>query len=118
MSEAPDHVLMSVPDVPVPAECYGRVLGRTPDFDDENFASIRIGSAALCFHPADAKVTARRAGQVAYWRVSSVSVARRRFEGDGATLYRGPLTIGNGEVICQLADPFGNVFGVIGEADA
>lgn len=118
MFESLNHVLMFVPRVRPAAEWYGRVLGRPPEFGGENYARIQIGSAALCFHPADEKVPAGRAGQVAYWRVSSVSAARRKFEAAGATLYRGPLNVGNGEAICQLADPFGNVFGVIGATDA
>jgi predicted enzyme related to lactoylglutathione lyase len=118
MFDALDHVLMFVPAVRPAAEWYGRVLGIAPRFVDENFASIRIGTAELCFHVADAKVPAGRAGQVGYWRVQSVSAARSRFEAAGATLYRGPLGIENGQAICQLADPFGNLVGVIGIADA
>ena len=52
--------------------------------------------------------------QVAYWRVSSLAETRARLERAGATLYRGPLVIGNGEVICQMSDPFGNLLGLIG----
>ena len=33
----------------------------------------------------------------------------------GAKLYRGPLVIGNGEAICQMSDPFGNLLGLIGK---
>ena len=50
--------------------------------------------------------------------VSSLSAARGAFEGAGATLYRGPLDIGNGQAVCQFADPFGNLIGVVGAADA
>ena len=32
----------------------------------------------------------------------------------GASLYRGPLAIESDQGICQLADPFGNLFGLIG----
>jgi len=118
MFEALEHVLMFVPAVSPAAEWYGRVLGQRPQFIDENFASIRVGTSELCFHVADAKVPAGRAGQVAYWRVSSLNAARGAFEGAGATLYRGPLNIGNGRAICQFADPFGNLIGVVGAAAA
>jgi predicted enzyme related to lactoylglutathione lyase len=50
----------------------------------------------------------------AHWRVSSLAEACARLERAGATLYRGPLVIGNGEAICQVSDPFGNLLGLIG----
>ena len=36
------------------------------------------------------------------------------FEAAGATLYRGPLAIESGQGVCQFADPFGNLFGLVG----
>jgi predicted enzyme related to lactoylglutathione lyase len=109
-----DHVLMFVPSVRVAAEWYSAVLELPVSFYDENFATISIGSAELCFHLADAKVPAGHAGQVAYWRVAALAEAIGRFEAAGATLYRGPLAIESGQGISQIADPFGNLFGLIG----
>ena len=83
-------------------------------FIDESFASIAVGTAQLCFHHADAKVPAGRAGQVAYWRVPFLREAIDQFEKAGAELYRGPLAIESGQGICQFADPFGNLFGLVG----
>lgn len=109
-----DHVLMFVPSVRPAAEWYSRVLLLPASFFDENFAAITVGPAQLCFHTADSKVPPGRAGQVAYWRVDSLSEAMERFKAAGADLYRGPLTIQEGEGICQFADPFGNLFGLVG----
>jgi predicted enzyme related to lactoylglutathione lyase len=105
---------MFVPSVRAAAEWYASVLELPPTFIDENFAAIAVGSSQLCFHLADGKVPAGRAGQVAYWRVASLVDASNSFEQAGAALYRGPLAIGSGQGICQLADPFGNLFGLIG----
>jgi predicted enzyme related to lactoylglutathione lyase len=112
--QALDHVLMFVPSVRAAAEWYSSVLQLPATFIDENFATIEVGSAQLCFHLADAKVPAGRAGQVAYWRVASLLDASNRFKQAGAALYRGPLAIESGHGICQLADPFGNLFGLVG----
>jgi len=109
-----DHVLMFVPSVRTAAEWYATTMQMPATFLDENFAIIRVGTAQLCFHPADSKVPAGRAGQVAYWRVASLADARARFEKSGARLYRGPLAIGEGVGICQFADPFGNLIGLVG----
>jgi hypothetical protein len=53
-------------------------------------------------------------GKVAYWRVLSLQEAIDRFKEAGAELYRGPLAIESGQGICQFADPFGNLFGLVG----
>jgi predicted enzyme related to lactoylglutathione lyase len=113
-----DHVLMFVPSVREAAEWYSSVLRLPVTYLDEAFASITVGSAQLCFHTADIKVPAGRAGQVAYWRVASLTAAAARFQALGAQLYRGPLAIESGLGICQLADPFGNLFGLVGSYDA
>ena len=99
------------------AAWYAGVLELPAVFVDENLASIAVGPAQLCFHPADGKVPAGRAGQVAYWRVDSLPEAIDRFRQAGAQLYRGPLVIESAQGICQLADPFGNLFGLVGAYD-
>ena len=114
MIQALDHVLMFVPSVRAAADWYASVLQKPASFVDENFATISVGPAKLCFHLADSKVPAGRAGQVAYWRVTALTEASARFMRAGASLYRGPLAIESGQGICQLADPFGNLFGLIG----
>ncbi len=114
MIEGLDHVVMFVPSVRASAAWYSSTLGLPISHVDNNFAVIAVGSASLCFHPADAKVRAGRAGQVAYWRVASLTAASTRFQGAGATLYRGPLAIESGQGVCQFADPFGNLIGLIG----
>jgi predicted enzyme related to lactoylglutathione lyase len=114
MIRALDHVLMFVPSVRPAAEWYSGALKSPVSFFDENFATIVVGSAQLCFHPADAKMPSGRAGQVAYWCVDSLPAAIEHFKAAGATLYRGPLAIESQQGICQFADPFGNLFGLVG----
>jgi predicted enzyme related to lactoylglutathione lyase len=109
-----DHIVMFVPSVYAAAAWYSTALELPIGRIDDNFATIDAGAAKLSFHTADAKVPAGRAGQVAYWRVASLAEAMSRLEGAGATLYRGPLPIEDGQGVCQFADPFGNLFGLVG----
>ena len=109
-----DHVLMFVSSVRSAAEWYSSVLQLPVAFVEDNFAMIDVGTAQLCFHLADAKVPSGRAGQVAYWRVDTLDSARERMVAAGAQLYRGPLAIDAGRAICQFADPFGNLIGLVG----
>jgi len=105
---------MFVPSVRLAAEWYSSVLKLPVSSIDETFSAIAVGSAKLCFHLADSKVPAGRAGQVAYWRVPSLQDAIDHFRKSGAELYRGPLAIDSGQGVCQFADPFGNLFGLVG----
>ena len=109
-----DHVVMFVPAVRAAAEWYSSALGLPIACLDDNFGYIKIGASQLCFHIADIKADAGHGGQVAYWRVSSLADTCARLERAGATLFRGPLVIGNGEAICQMSDPFGNLLGLVG----
>ena len=106
---------MFVPVVRAAIEWYSSALGLPIASFDENFGYIQVGSSQLCFHVADAKADAGHRGQVAYWRVSSLAGTRAELERAGAKLFRGPLIIGNGEAICQMADPFGNLLGLVGQ---
>jgi predicted enzyme related to lactoylglutathione lyase len=109
-----DHVVMFVPSVRAAAGWYSSALQLPISGIDDQFATIDVGSAKLSFHAADGKVPAGRAGQVAYWRVASLADTMSRLEKAGATLYRGPLAIESGQGVCQLADPFGNLIGLVG----
>lgn len=62
----------------------------------------------------DAKVAAGAAGSVVYWRVAVLDDALAHFEGLGATLHRGPMTIEDGQAMCQVRDPWGNCIGLRG----
>jgi catechol 2,3-dioxygenase-like lactoylglutathione lyase family enzyme len=110
-----DHVVMFVPTVRAAAEWYSSALELPIAGLDDNFGCINVGSSQLCFHVADEKANAGHRGQVAYWRVSSLTQTCAQLERARATLYRGPLVMGNGEAICQMSDPFGNLIGLIGK---
>jgi predicted enzyme related to lactoylglutathione lyase len=49
-----------------------------------------------------------------YWSVSSVGSAREQLLERGATPHRGPIEVEHRRSICQLRDPYGNIFGLDG----
>lgn len=63
---------------------------------------------------ADEKVSTGKSGSVLYWRVSDFEETLAHFLSLGAKLYRGPLNIESGMVMCQVEDPFGNLIGLRG----
>jgi len=53
-------------------------------------------------------------GTVVYWRVAEFDEALAHLLGVGATLYRGPMAIEDGQLMCQVQDPWGNCLGLRG----
>src|SRR5512132_4106895 len=49
-------------------------------------------------------------GTVPYWTVPDVDATVRQWSEQGASAHRGPKTIMTGERLCQMLDPFGNLF--------
>ena len=81
---------------------------------DGAFERLVIGEAFIEIVPADSKVSSGAAGSVVYWRVAQFESALSHFQVVGATLYRGPMSIENGERMCQVRDPWGNCIGLRG----
>jgi len=115
MFNAVAEVMFFVEDRRAAAEWYSTLLDLPiSQLDDPDLFFIRVGSCDLWFHQADDKSRPGTSGQVAYWTVDSFGDAVARAERSGAMLYRGPLDRGDGTAMCQMQDPFGNVFGLIG----
>ena len=114
MFESVHSVMFFVLDVPAASAWYSRLLDCPPTYPVPDFPVLRNGSFEICFHLADSKVSSGRAGAVTYFRVKDFSSSVARAEAQGGLVYRGPLVIETGETICQIADPFGNLFGMLG----
>ncbi|MEN0057914.1 MAG: VOC family protein [Bdellovibrio sp.] len=114
MFESVHSVMFHVDDTKKACDWYSRLLGIEPVYLLEEFPVLRIGSTEICFHRADAKVATGKAGVVTYWRVPSFSKAVANAESLGGVIHRGPLDIEDGQTICQILDPFGNLFGLAG----
>ncbi len=108
-----EEVLFFVNNVQQAKKWYIDLLGEPPYFDDENYCAFHLGTATVGLHPSDGKNASGTGGQVVYWRVTDIKKRIKHFESHGCRIYRGP-TFGIDKVwICQLIDPFGNVWGLI-----
>ena len=68
--------------------------------------------ARLTLHEADGFNQPGPSGTVPYWTVSDVDGTVAQWSEHGASAHRGPKTIMTGERLCQVLDPFGNLFGL------
>jgi len=113
----PIAILVHVPDISVGLEWYKKAFPMaTANYLAEfDFTVLTIGEFMIEIVQADEKVGVGKSGTVLYWSVENVSDAIAFFSSIGATLYRGPLNIENGFVMCQVEDPFGNLIGLRGK---
>jgi len=79
-----------------------------------DFVSFDGSGVEVGFHAADPAKNPVGGSPVVYFAVPSVSAAREQLLALGATHHRGPLEVDAARSICQLRDPFGNVFGLDG----
>jgi uncharacterized protein len=109
------EIMYFVPNRREAANWYAHLLGTTITYlDIRDYFFIRVGLQEIWFHEADNKMPAGAAGQVAYWQVEIFDTALEKAKHLGAELYRGPLKRIDGQYMCQVRDPFGNLFGLIG----
>jgi predicted enzyme related to lactoylglutathione lyase len=91
---------------------YSARLGRKPVISAPQLTAFDIDGVRLTVHRSDAQNTPGPAGQSAYWTVEDVDSVVSEWEAHGAKVHRGPKTVFTGERLCQLLDPFGNIFSI------
>lgn len=107
-------VLMFVTNIKQSRDWYHNFLDMIPIEDCEDFVSFQIGSSFLNLHIADTLSPVSSGGTVAYWIVDDLSITIQKAISLEGKLYRGPFVVKEtSQVIAQIQDPFGNVFGLI-----
>jgi predicted enzyme related to lactoylglutathione lyase len=85
-----------------------------PHVEEGVFWWFDLNGVEVCFHPADADKNPVGGSPVVYWSVEDLESKRDKLLGAGCKPHRGPLQVDAHRRICQLVDPFGNVFGLDG----
>lgn len=116
MGMQPIAVLIHVPDWEAGFSWYQKafsdaIIVQLPEF---NFRALRIGDFFIDVVLADDNVSSGKSGTVLYWAVPDLLQAVEHFESLGSKIYRGPIPIENGQGMCQVTDPFGNLIGLRG----
>jgi predicted enzyme related to lactoylglutathione lyase len=106
-------VIYHVPDLNQAKAWYSRAFQGKPYFDQPFYVGFNIGGYELGLHPNDSASRAGRGGAVAYWRVSEIDPAVQHFVTAGATLVAPVQDVGEGIKVATVADPFGNLIGII-----
>jgi predicted enzyme related to lactoylglutathione lyase len=105
-------VVYYVRDLDAAKSWYSKVLERGPYFDTPYYVGYSVGGFELGLHPAEGKATGS-GGQAAYWGVADIAAEVARMTALGAKPTAPVQDVGEGIKVVELADPFGNLFGLI-----
>ena len=106
-------VIYHVTDLDRAKAWYASVFQQQPYFDQPFYVGFNIGGYELGLHPDPAGERAGRGGVVAYWRVPQIEPAVKHFERAGAPIVEAIQDVGEGIKVAAVADPFGNLIGLI-----
>ncbi|HET7622512.1 MAG TPA: DinB family protein [Gemmatimonadaceae bacterium] len=105
--------ILHVPDLARAKEFYSKAFGSQPYFDEPFYVGFNIGGYELGLDPDPESGSAGPGGSVTYWGVNSLEDEVARFESAGAKLLSPAHDVGEGIRVASVADPFGNVIGLI-----
>jgi predicted enzyme related to lactoylglutathione lyase len=111
-------VIYHVDNIEKGKEWYMRALGITPYFDKPYYAGFDIGGFEIGLDPDLTDTSVKAAGQIAYWSVSNIEEVFKHLLLIGAQRHEEIKDVGDGVLLASVADPFGNIFGIIQESES
>jgi predicted enzyme related to lactoylglutathione lyase len=105
--------IYQVPDLERAKAFYTAAFQQSPYFDEPFYVGYNIAGYELGLHPDLTLSKPGPGGSVAYWRVDRVDAAVTHFTSTGATMVSEVQDVGEGIKVATVADPFGNLIGLI-----
>ena len=104
-------VIYAAPDLAKAKEWYSNLLGIEPYFDMPFYVGFNVGGYELGLDP-NAKHVGP-GGSVAWWGVADIDDAFVNLKDMNARVIEAPHEVGDGIKVGTVADPFGNIVGII-----
>jgi predicted enzyme related to lactoylglutathione lyase len=105
-------VIYHAPDLAKAKAWYTAAFNRAPYFDQPFYVGFQIGGFELGLDPAVTGVSVGN-NAVAYWGVSDIDEMYAHLVARGAEPRQGVTDVGGDIKVASVADPFGNVIGLI-----
>ncbi|MCC7009295.1 MAG: VOC family protein [Acidobacteria bacterium] len=105
-------VIYHAPNLAAAKAWYTSAFGVAPYFDQPFYVGFEIGGYELGLDPDVAHVTVGD-NAVAYWGVPDIAEAHAHLLAHGAAPRHPIQEVGEGIKVATVADPFGNVIGII-----
>lgn len=106
-------VIYKAPDLARAKAWYAAVFGITPYFDQPFYVGFNVGGYELGLDPDTKGSKPGPGGSVAYWGVANLDAAMSQATKAGANIVSSAQDVGEGIRVGSVADPFGNVIGLI-----
>ena len=103
-------VIYPVTDLAAATLWYSQVFAVAPYFQQPFYVGFQIAGFELGLVP-DGEPS--RHGQISYWGTLDIVADYERILALGAERLEAPADVGEGIKVATLADPFGNIFGLI-----
>ena len=107
-----ESVVLFVADIHAAARWYAELFASTVQYENPQYAFVRVPGLTLGFHPADAKCPGGVGGTTVYWEVDDLPATVALLQSRGARLHRGPGVTSLGAGAAMLIDPFGCTLGL------
>ena len=108
-----ENVFYFVDDLEAAAAWYAERLGADPVVSGRSLVGFDVDGVRLTIHERDDFNSPGPAGTSPYWAVDDVDAVLAEWAEHGAVAHRGPKTVFTGERLCQMLDPFGNLFSIV-----
>ena len=105
-------VIYRVTDLAGAKAWYSRAFGIQPYFDEPFYVGFTLGGYELGLDPNAPDVTVGN-NTVTYWGVPDIAAAHERLLQHGASPREAITDVGGGIKVAAVADPFGNLIGII-----
>jgi predicted enzyme related to lactoylglutathione lyase len=105
--------IYKAPDLARAKAWYSAAFGVRPYFDEPFYVGFNVAGCELGLDPDPAGGPAGPGGVTAYWGVPDIAAAVRHFTQVGGTLAHPVQDVGEGIRVATIADPFGNLVGLI-----
>ncbi|TKH06430.1 VOC family protein [Peribacillus simplex] len=105
-------------DLAAAKKWYAELLGIEPYFERPGYVEFRLGDYQHelglidSLYAPDSSATGP-AGAVVYWHVDDVTATFKKLLSMGAKEYEAPTERGEGFITASVADPFGNILGIM-----
>ena len=106
-------VIYKVNDLSRAKAWYAAAFQQEPYFDEPFYVGFNIGGYELGLDPDLTSGQVGAGGSVAYWRVTAIDDSVHHFIENGARLVASAQDVGGGIKVATVADPFGNLIGLI-----
>jgi predicted enzyme related to lactoylglutathione lyase len=105
-------VISKTPDLAHAKAWYSDMFGITPYFDEPFYVGFNVGGYELGLDP-DTDTPPGPGGATAYWGVADLDAVLAQVTGRGGVVVTPAQDVGGGIRVATLADPAGNVIGLI-----